>query len=277
VAKPRRSRRTLTIVVLVLLSLTIITVDLSGRTHHLTSGIKSVASDVFNPLRSGVNDILRPVGDFFAGAVHYGSLQTENQKLQATVGQLRQAKAEQAFKNQQLQQLLALEHLPYLDSLPTVTAKTIAISPSNFTSTITIDQGRSDGVDVGDPVVGAGGLIGQITESYHHSAVVQLINDGQSKVGVTFGTEQSLGTVDGQGPSNPMTADYIAPGTPLTKGEIMYTSGLNGADFPSGIPVATVQSFHTPTGATQISVTVRAAANLNQVAYVAVVQWAPSA
>ena len=47
-------------VVLVLISVTVITLDESGRTHSLTSGIKSVATDVFSPLRSGVNDILRP-------------------------------------------------------------------------------------------------------------------------------------------------------------------------------------------------------------------------
>ncbi len=83
-AKARRSRRSLTtLVVLVLVSLTIITLDQTSRTHHLTSGIKSVADDVFSPLRDGVNSVLHPVGDFFAGAVHYGSLQTENQKLQA--------------------------------------------------------------------------------------------------------------------------------------------------------------------------------------------------
>jgi hypothetical protein len=75
VAKPRRSRRTLTtLVVLVLLSVTIITLDASGKGHSLTSGIKSVATDVFSPFRSGFNDIIDPIGEFFAGAVHYGAL-----------------------------------------------------------------------------------------------------------------------------------------------------------------------------------------------------------
>ena len=74
-----------------------------------------------------------------------------------------------------------------------------------------------------------------------------------------------------------MTADLIAPHTALTKGEIMYTSSLDGAAFPPGIPVARVKSFHTGAGASQEAVTVTPEANLNQLAYVDVVVWEPPA
>jgi cell shape-determining protein MreC len=91
---------------------------------------------------------------------------------------------------------------------------------------------------------------------------------------VTFGN-QLTGIVDGQGPSSSMTADLVAPHTPLHKGERMYTSGLDAASFPSGIPVATVRSFHTAAGASQESILVDPAADLRHLAYVDVVQWAP--
>ena len=64
---------------------------------------------------------------------------------------------------------------------------------SNFTATITLDKGRADGVDVGYPVVGAGGLVGQVIQSFHHTSVVRLVTDGQSKVGVTFGNRPAHG------------------------------------------------------------------------------------
>jgi rod shape-determining protein MreC len=144
--------------------------------------------------------------------------------------------------------------------------------------TITIDKGRADGVDVGMPVVGAGGLVGQVIQSFHHTAVVQLITDGQSKVGVSFGQGMSLtGTVDGQGPDSDMTADLIAPHTALKRGEKMYTSSLDAAAFPPGIPVARVKSFHTSAGASQEAVSVTPIANLTQLAYVDVVVWEPPA
>jgi rod shape-determining protein MreC len=274
VARTRRSRRTWTVVVLVIVSLSLISLDLNGRTHSLTSGIKSVANDVYAPLRQGIADIINPIGHFFAGAFDYGSVQAQNEQLEKTIGQLRANQAERGFEQAQLRQLMALENLPFLQSLTTVPAQTVDLNLSNFTATITLDKGRADGVDVGYPVVGAGGLVGQVIQSFHHTCVVQLITDGQSKVGVTFGPQQT-GIVDGQGPGNDMTLDLVPPHTPVQKGEILYTSGLQAASFPPGIPVATVESFHNEAGASQESITVDPAANLDELAYVDVVQWEP--
>ena len=273
--RSRRSRRTLTVIILVVLSLSFISLDLNGRTHSLTSGVKSVANDVYAPLRQGVLDIISPIGNFFAGAFNYGSVQSENERLQRTIGQLRAAQLEQGFEKNQLHQITALQNLPFLQSLPTVTAQTQDQYSSNFTATITLDKGRADGVDIGYPVVGAGGLVGQVIQSFHHTSVVRLITDGQSKVGVTFGN-QITGIVDGQGPLSSMTADLVAPHTPLHKGEVMFTSSLDAAAFPPGIPVASVRSFHTAAGASQETIRVDPAADLSQLAYVDIVQWVPS-
>jgi rod shape-determining protein MreC len=276
VARSRRSRRTLTVIVLVVVSLSLISLDLNGRTHSLTSGIKSVANDIYSPLRQGVVDIISPIGNFFAGAFNYGSVQAENEQLQKQIGQLRATQAEKGFEQNQLRQLTQLENLPFLNSLPTVTAQTQDENSSNFTATITLDKGRADGVDVGYPVVGAGGLVGQVIQSFHNTSVVRLITDGQSKVGVVFGPSNIYtAIVDGQGPGNDPTADLVSPHTPVRKGEPMYTSGLQAAQFPAGIPVAKVSSFHTAAGASQESITVEPAADLDQLAYVDVVQWAP--
>jgi rod shape-determining protein MreC len=277
VAKPRRSRRTLTtLIVLILVSVTVISIDTSGRTHSITSGLRSAANDIFSPLRAGVNDVLEPIGNFFAGAVHYGSVVQENHKLQAELGRLRQQVVTQPFEERQLRQVLALQHLPFLGQIPTVTAETLAVDASNFAATIQINKGRSDGVQVGMPVVGSGGLVGQIVQANHGSSTVRLLTDGQSKVGVTFGNPPQQSTVDGQGPGDPMTADFIAPGTPIHLQQVMYTNGLQGGEFPQGIPVAFVTSVHTLAGASQISVQVQPMANLNQLTYVDVVQWYPT-
>jgi len=278
VARTRRSRRTLTVIVLVVISLSLISLDLNGRTHRLTSGIKSVANDVYAPMRQGVLDIVSPIGNFFAGAFDYGSVQAQNEQLQKTLGQLRAEQAERSFQLNQLRQVMALQTLPYLQSLPVVTAQTVDQYTSNFTATITLDKGRADGVDVGFPVVGAGGLVGQVIAAYHHTSVIRLVTDGQSKVGVVFGPgKQYQGIVDGQGPGNDMTADLVPPNTPVHRGEVLFTSGLQAASFPPGIPVATVSSFHTAAGASQETIKVDSAADLSQLAYVDVVQWVPPA
>jgi rod shape-determining protein MreC len=277
VARPRRSRRTLvTIAVLVLVSVTLITFDERSGTHHITSGLRSVAHDVFSPLTTGVNDLLRPIGDFFAGSVNYGSLQHENQQLEATIGRLREQVNETQGLRQQLRDLTALEHVPYIGSLQTVTAQMIQFDVSNFDADITIDKGRSEGVSVGMPVVGAGGLVGQVVEASHNTATVQLITDSRSSIGVEFGPSgQTYAQVTGQGPANPLSVLYVPEGTPVHKGEKMYTNGLAGGEFPPNIPVGVVHSFRLTVESGAMEVTMTPIANLDNLAYVDVVQWPP--
>ena len=50
------------------------------------------------------------------------------------------------------------------------------------------------------------------------------------------------------GTGSALTADLVAPHTALHKGEIMFTSSLDAAAFPAGIPVGRVASFHTSAG-----------------------------
>jgi len=278
VARPRRSRRTLvTIAVLVLVSVSLITFDERSGTHHITSGLKSIAHDVFSPLATGVNDILRPIGDFFAGSVNYGSLQTENQQLQATIGRLKLQLNESEGLQQRLRELDSLDHLPPpLDSLPKVTAQMTQFNLSNFDADLTIDKGRGDGVLVGMPVVAAGGLVGQVIEASHSTATVQLITDGRSSVGVSFGPSgQTYATVSGQGPGNPLLVQYVPAQTHLHKGEIMYTNGLAAGEFPPNVPVGVVHSYRATGGSSSMAVTMTPLANLDHLAYVDVVQWEP--
>lgn len=259
-----------------LVSLTLITLDQTGRTRHLTSGLKSVAGDVFSPFRTAVDDVVRPVGDFFAGAVHYGALQEENQKLRATVGRLQQQQSQNQVDRQELRKLTALEHLPFLGNLRTVTAQSTAYDVTNFDADITIDKGRNDGVDVGMPVVGNGGLVGVVIQASHTVATVQLVTDGQSRVGAAFGKPPTYSTLAGQGEGRALSAQFVAPGTKLHRGETLTTSGLAASSFPPGIPVGRVASYATDPGASQMTVQVQPLADLAHLTYVDVVQWQPA-
>ncbi len=276
---PRRSRRPrTTLLLLVLAAVTIITLDARGGLHVVTSGARSVASDAFSPVRSGVNAIVEPIGSFLAGSVHYGAVREQNQKLQAEIDHLKMERATAADQQEALKQLSALLALPYLGNLQTVPAEVTDFGSSDFAATIDIDMGRSDGVLLGMPVVGAGGLVGQVVTVSHHTATVRLITDGQSAVGTRYGAAPgSLAVVNGTGAGKPLSADLVPSNTPLSDGEVFSTSGLQGALFPPGIPVARVQSTHTGSTASQESVVLQPEADLAHLRYVTVVLWGPSA
>ncbi len=277
-ATPRRSRRPrTTLLILVLASVTIITLDARGGFHRITSGVKSVASDAFAPVRSGVDDIVEPVGSFLAGAVHYGSVRQQNQKLQQEIDQLRAAQATQSDTEQRLKQLTALLNLPFVGNLQTVPAEVTNFSTSDFAATIDISEGRDDGVQLNMPVVGLGGLVGQVVEANHSTSTVRLITDGQSEVGVSYGPGvNQLAVVSGHGAGKPLTASLIPTNTSLKAGQVFVTSGLPNADFPGGIPVARVVATVNGTTANQESVTLAPEADLAHLRYVSVLEYGPS-
>ena len=263
---------------LVLLSVTIITLDETGRAQSLTSGAKTLASDIYSPLRRAVNGALDPIGRFFAGAVDYGSLEKENQKLRDQILALeRQRSIGQAAGRQyaQLERLLATSRLPALASLPEVPAEVTAQNVSDFAATVSIDKGRDTGVASGDPVIGPGGLVGEVVTATHTSATVRLLTDGKSAIGVSLrhGLEATL---VGVGTDRPLQIDYVPSTARVSRGELIETSGLQGGAFPPGIPVARVTAVHGVVGAADKQVSARPLADLNSLTYVDVVEWSGS-
>lgn len=278
---PRRSRRPrTTLLILVLASITIITLDARGGFHRITSGARSVASDAIAPVRSGIDDVIEPIGSFLAGSVHYGAVRQQNQKLQDEIAQLREQQASEQIAQQsvqQLQQLTTLYNLPYVRNLQMVPAEVTDYGTSNFAATVDISVGRAQGVLLGMPVVSGGGyLVGQVVQADHSSSTVRLITDGQSAVGCQYGSSGALAVLDGQGSGKPLSAQLIPANTVLTPGEEFATSGLQGGIFPGSIPVAKVISAKNGLSTSQESVTLAPLANLTQLRYVGVLLWGPT-
>ena len=139
--------------------------------------------------------------------------------------------------SRRLKQLSALLDLPFLTNLQTVPAEVTNYGTSDFAATIDISVGRDDGVQLDMPVVGPGGLVGQIVQANHTTATVRLITDGQSPVGVRYGPAPApLAVLTGQGAGKPLSAQLVPSNTPLTAGEVFTTSGLQGASYPAGNP-----------------------------------------
>jgi rod shape-determining protein MreC len=273
----RRSRRPrTTLLVLVLASVSIITLDARGGFHRVTSGVRSVAADAFSPIRSAVDGVIEPVGSFLAGSVHYGAVRQQNQVLQSEINRLKEQERSQADVVERMKQLSAILGLPFVGNLQTVAAEVTNYGTSDFAATVDISVGRDQGVQLNMPVVGAGGLVGQVVQANHGTATVRLITDGQSSVGVTFSPPPgSLAVLTGQGSGKPLAANLVPPNTPLTPGEQFTTSGLQGAIYPGGIPVAIVKSAKTGTNASQESVSLQPLADLAHLRYVAVILWTP--
>lgn len=285
-ARTRRSRRSrrprLTIGLLVLASITIITLDYRGDAHGLISGLRRVAHDAFSPVQSAVEATSRPFGSFLAGATHAGAIEQQNAKLRDQVGQLERQLLSRGADASTLHALQELENLPWASAIPQVSAlpkvagEVVALNPSDFDATVQLDVGRNSGVDVGMPVVGGAGLVGQVVQAWSTGCTVQLVTDVRSAVGVRFGNPGNYALVDGDGIGKPLVVQYVTPGTQLHKGEVLTTSGLQNALFPPDIPVATISHYAASPTSTTISVSASPVVDLSDLQYVDVLLWEPS-
>ena len=272
----RRTRRSITTFVALAL-ISIILIAFSGQASSGVIGtVKSVGSAIVSPVVSVVDAITKPIGNLFAGAINYGAVSAENGRLRATIGRLEQQRTSTAFQVQQRKELSALQDIPFLGSLKTVTAATTSISTSNFASTITVNKGTDDGVAIGMPVVGGGGLVGQIIDTSGTTSTIRLVTDGASHVGGVFGRSSTYGVVNGVATGRLLNVDFVAPHTKIRIGQTVYTNGLNGAEYPAGIPLGTVRSASTPVNSIQMAIQLAPSADLDHLAFVDIVIWVPA-
>lgn len=275
----RRSSRTRNVLaVLVLAALTLVTIDARSNGSGALSSVRSGVSDAFSPLQRATHAALAPIGNFLTGAVDYGSLRAENQRLRQQIAGLQTQAVRAAASEQAAQQLLQEQNLPFVGSIPTVAVQIIDEGFSNFDNSLTIGKGTDSGVAAGQPVVAAGGLVGSVLSATAHTATVRLLTDPSFAVGVSL-PGGNVGSAAGQGRTEPMhiTIDSTNLPVPVLKpGDTVVTSGLTLEKFPKGIPVGKVTKVVTAPGAAEPSVDIAPLVNPAQLSYLQVLLWSPA-
>ncbi|MFI5036771.1 MAG: rod shape-determining protein MreC [Acidimicrobiales bacterium] len=245
-------------------------------TGGVVSGLRGAANLVVKPFSWSVNEVARPLGHLFAGAVNYSDVVAQNAKLRYELGQAQQRADEQWALERQLQEMTTALNVPFVGALPTVAAQVTTLSPTSFAATIDISKGRDDGVLEGMPVVANGGLVGVVISTTPRGATVRLISDVNSLVGVTFAHGATSLVVSGRGVNNGLSATSVPLATALRPGTLLSTDGLAGGLFPPGLPVARVTAISLTPGAATYDVALRPTADLRHLLYVDVVLWEPS-
>jgi len=275
VAAPRHTRSRFLLLVLLLLGVTFVTLSERSGSQGIFNKARTYAQDVANPFQSAVHSALQPVGNFIYGAANYGKLEKENQFLRQELAQAQTATIGAESLQQESEQVLSQEHLGYLGNIPSVAAQVIDVGSANFEQTIEINRGSSDGIAVGQPVVSGGGLTGKVSSVSAHLATVTLLDDPSSVVGVRVLSTGVVGAAAGEGEGNLLQVENVEVGAQVKRGDALVTSGLQGEDFPAGIPVGTVASVNAPAGGLQLSMAAKPYANLVDLQFVRVLLWSP--
>ncbi|HEX2043599.1 MAG TPA: rod shape-determining protein MreC [Acidimicrobiales bacterium] len=270
----RRSRRQrFVLLLLVLTSITVITLDFRGEDDGFLESVRRGARDVFAPVQSAADRVFAPVGDFFGGLTRYGDVKAENDRLRTELEQARGELLRQAGADRERQQLLELQQLTFAPSIPAVAARVVSDAPSNFQVTVSIDKGSDSGIERGMPVVTGAGLVGRVADVSRTRSTVLLITDRASNVGVRLQTSGDVGVATGEGARQPMRVDLVQLETRVAAGEPVVTSGLQQSVFPAEIPVGRVRSARVAPGALKQEVTVDPVVDLGRLEFVKVLRW----
>jgi rod shape-determining protein MreC len=230
-----KSRRIMAL--LVLTSIILVTLDLQGSAA--TKSLRSIFGTVFRPVESVARVVTRPATNAWYGITHYNDVTAENELLREKIAQQEGAAVAAAASVRLSQELLALNGLPTLAGINSVSAQVIGDSPSNFVQSVEIDQGTESGIKVGMPVLNAAGLVGKITQVFANRAVVMLITDPQYALSVKIINAPktlvtTVTTIANQDPASavtivsvPVTIDPLitVPTVPATSNIAGFTPG----------------------------------------------------
>lgn len=146
----------------------------------------------------------------------------------------------------------------------------IGISPDPKVHKVIVNKGSDDGVYVGQAVLDAFGLVGQIVAVTYNTSEVLFITDDSHAIPVQINRNSVRTVIEGVGDLYRLRLRYVPSTMDIEVGDLLTSSGLGGR-FPAGYPVATVQSVNNDPGKSFATVYARPTAQLNRSRYVLLV------
>ena len=198
------------------------------------------------------------------------SLVDENEQLHAQELLLKakvQKLAALEAENVRLRELLNSSAL--LDESVLV-AELVGVSPDPLHHEIVINKGSDDGVYVGQPVIDALGLMGQVIKVGPMQSRVMLITDPSHALPVQINRNGVRSVAEGTGLYHELELQHVAATTDIKVGDLLVSSGL-GHRFPVGYPVGVVTEVVIDPGQPFATVKAKPSAALNRSRHVLLV------
>jgi rod shape-determining protein MreC len=141
-------------------------------------------------------------------------------------------------------------------------AELVEVSLEPYARKIVIARGKSDGAYVGQPVIDAHGVMGQITHAGNNQSWVTLITDPGHAIPVLVNRNGLRALVFGVGDPDSVKVPYLTAAADIVEGDLLVSSGMGGT-FPAGYPVAVVTKITNDPNESFVEIQARPAARLN--------------
>lgn len=213
----------------------------------------------------------------------YDSLSTNLKTRKSLMEENAALRTEQMLLKVEVQKLAALqkenvELRALLKSTPNIEGKVVvaqllAVDIDPFSHKVLINKGSRDGVFVGQAVLDASGVMGQVISVTPFSSHVLLLTDSRSAIPAEISRNGMRTIVIGTGDPNILQLLDIAKTADIQEGDILVSSGL-GKGFPAGYPIGKVLRVSLRSGSSFARIYIQPMAQLNRSRLVLLV-WPP--
>ncbi len=232
------------------------------RQQHLEN-VRSVLSTLVYPIQYVVNLPVAATHWLSASFVTRSKLLEENDRLnqeQLKLNSRLQRFAVLEEENKRLRELL--ESSIELGERVLV-AQLIEVHLEPFRRQIVINKGLNQGAYDGQPVVDAGGIMGQVIHVGPFSSTVLLITDPTHALPVQINRNGLRAIAVGTGQEAILSLENLPTNADIHEGDLIVSSGL-GNRFPRGYPVGTISKISFVPGEPFAQVSVLPSANLGK-------------
>ena len=140
--------------------------------------------------------------------------------------------------NLRLRQLLNLQNA---EDANKITASVISRTTGSWWKKVLLNKGSRDGVNIGDAVIGPGGLIGIVRDTSSLTSSIQLLTSPNSKIGAWNQRTNLHGLLIGVGTNTPKLIFYSKK-VDIKIGDYILTSPASTL-LPPNIPIGIIQSI----------------------------------
>ena len=264
------NRGRLLIIVLIVTSLFLITLDLRGV--QVIDGLRTGTQTALTPVQKAGSWAISPLRNFLSDVTSLGRTRNKIEKLQAENDKLRLSLQNRKNADALLKQLQGVLDLAGTAGYKVVGAKVISQgSTTSFTQSITIDVGSNSGVRSNMTVLSSYGIVGVVKYVYPNSALVQLASDPAFRIGARIAGSQQIGILSGQGTRRGVL-QLLDNRTQIKKGDVLLARGSQGGrPFVPGVPIGSVTDVDNSPGAVTQTADVKFYTNFSTLGVVAVV------
>ncbi len=236
--------------------------------------IQAVLLTVTTPFQSGLGNSLSWFSEQGKSYLFLRGVRAENQRLQAERAELETRLTALSEQVKSFEQLQALENWRKENGYRAIPARVVGRDANYLFKTVVIDKGATHGVQKGQPVIDAEGLVGRVIFVAPFSSRVILVTDERHGAGAVIGISAQnrlLGIVKGIKENYLCQMDFISPPVKVENGEKVLTSGQDGI-YPPGLLIGRVANPADSSGIIPQRLMLQPAAALGRLETVAVLQ-----